>query len=78
MSMRRIDKSAAGPRRSVIDGQVFEEHSLPDQDAHDRYRRATLAHRRGAFGGCTVSKLIPHGAVFNNRNDSSGVEPRIP
>ena len=58
---QKIKDNAAGPKSAESDGQKFEQHSIADQIAADRYLNAKSAVKK-AGAGIKISKLSSSGA----------------
>lgn len=62
LTPEQIETNAAKPRRMQADGQLVEQHSIPDQIAADRHAKSTAAAKsRGR--GIILTKLEPPGTV---------------
>ena len=68
------DGIRSGPKRVVVNGAGdSEDHSLKDQIALDRYRRANAAGKiPGGFFGIRRKKLIAPGTVFEGNGGRCG------
>lgn len=58
---QNIKDNAAGPKRAKNDSGEFEQHSLPEQIAADRYLNAKAAVKK-AGSGLKISKMSSSGA----------------
>lgn len=57
-----IRENASGPAKASGDQGSFEQHSIPDQIAADRYLAAKAAARK-AHRGLRFTRIIPPGAT---------------
>lgn len=60
-----IETSAAAPRKTMTDGLLSEDHSLPDQIAADKYLRSQTAAGELANGKLPIQMFVfkPPGSV---------------
>jgi len=56
-----IEENAKAPAKAAGDSGSMEQHSLPDQNAADRYHESKKAARRKGLG-IGLKKLVPPGA----------------
>ena len=58
-----IEDSAKGPKRTVVDGTVVEEHPLKEQIEADRYLDGKSAVDASATRGLRFSRMSPPGGT---------------